>query len=217
MKKINSKKVILIFSILLNISLIFSIGFVANHYKENIYQKIIDKKHKADIVMFGDSHTAGGKWNSLITDYSVKRLGWGGFTSDWLRGLINKAIEYKPEYVFILCGGNDVGQRCFKIDNVITNYKIMADTLRKHNIKPVFQKLFYQVKNQKYNNIVDTINIKLENYCKQENIEFLDITKGLNEGHHLNIDVCRDGNVHLNERGYIIWAKHLNEFLKRHN
>jgi lysophospholipase L1-like esterase len=92
----------------------------------------------------------------------------------------------------------------------------MADTLKRHNIKPVFQKLFYQVKNQEYNYIVDTINNKLENYCQQENIEFLDITDGLNEGHHLKIDVCRDGNVHLNEKGYEVWANHLNNFLEKH-
>ena len=141
----------------------FSIGFVANHYKEDIYQKIINYTNKADIVMFGDSHTAGGEWNLLI-GYSVKRLGWGGYTSDQLRELIKKTIEYNPKYVFILCGGNDNGSRCFSIDNVIENYTIMADTLRNHNIKPVFQKLFYQVSNPEFNAIIDTINKRLFDY-----------------------------------------------------
>ena len=193
----------------------FSIGFVANHYKEDIYQKIINSKNKADIVMFGDSHTAGGEWNLLI-GYSVKRLGWGGYTSDQLRELIKKTIEYNPKYVFILCGGNDYGSRCFSIDNVIENYTIMADTLRNQNIKPVFQKLFYQVSNSEFNAIIDTINKRLFDYCKKENIDFIDITKGLNEDNHLKLELTRDGKVHLNEKGYKIWSKWIKEYLETH-
>lgn len=131
--------------------------------------------------------------------------------------MIDQSFEYKPEYVFILCGGNDIGGRCFNIDNVIKNYKVMADTLKKHNIKPVFQKLLYQYDNPKFNSIIDSINSGLNKYCQNENIDFIDITPGMMDSMGLKQKLTIDGKVHLNEDGYEIWSKWVNKYLESHN
>jgi len=208
------KKMVLFVSILMNLTLVAFILLIAIHYKEELTQKLIDKRHSADIVMFGDSHTAGVKWNSLIDGYSVKTIGRGGFNTDQLKGLITNSIDYKPKFVFILCGSNDIGSRCFNIDNTIANFKCMADALRGNNITPVFQKLFYQVNNPGFNAVIDTINMRLLSFCKNENIDFLDITDGMMDSTGLRKTMTRDGLAHLNEDGYKVWSKWINYYLK---
>jgi len=163
--------------------------------------------------MFGDSYTEGGKWNSLIHKHSVLRFGWCGFTSEQLSRIIGRVVDYKPHFVFILCGNNDIGSRCFNIDNVITNYKIIADTLENHNITPVFQKLLYQHNRPDFNIIIDSINQRLLEFCNNEHIEFINITEGMMDSTGLKVSLTKDW-VHLNNNGYKIWADKLNEYLK---
>lgn len=204
---------LIIVSVSANVILICSLLLFSYYYREELLQKYIDYRHSADIVVFGDSHVSGAKWNSLIKGYSVKRLGWGRLTTDQLSQLVEKAIDYKPKFVFILCGGNDIDSRCFNIDNVINNYKFMADTLIKNNIQPVFQKLFYQYNNQDFNIKIDAINHRLLDFCNEENISFLDITRGLYDSNGLKTSITIDG-LHLNISGYIIWSEYINEFLE---
>jgi lysophospholipase L1-like esterase len=205
-------KFIVIVSVFANVILICSVILIFYRFREELIQKYIDYRQSADIVMFGDSHVSGVKWNSLIKDYSVKRLGRGRLTTDQLSQLIEQTIDYKPQFVFILCGGNDIGSRCFKVENVISNYMFMADALIENNIQPVFQKLLYQYNNQEFNMIVDSINSGLYGFCKDEKIAFLDITKGMNDSTGLKASLTIDG-LHLNEKGYSIWSNCLNEFL----
>src|ERR1035437_5552237 len=96
------KKKILWTSIIINICFVVLLILISYKYREDLYQKYIIKKHSSEIVMFGDSHTAGGKWNFILDRNPVLRMGWGGFSSDQLAGLIPRCIEYKPKFVFIL-------------------------------------------------------------------------------------------------------------------
>ena len=205
---------------ILSISLLFNTLFVlfglitVIYLKEDICQKIIDRKHSADIVMFGDSHTEGGKWNSLINGYTVKRLGWGGFTTDQLKRQINLVIQYKPKYVFILCGGNDIDEWCFDLNHTVKNYKLMVDSLKSHNIHPVFQKLLYQHDSKRFNSQIDSINNCLIKFCNVEKVDFIDITKNMNDSTGLKYSLTIDGRVHLNPLGYKLWCMSINNYLK---
>ena len=165
--------------------------------------------------MFGDSHTANGKWNSIINQSPVLRLGWGGYTSEMLVDKIYLAIEYRPKFVFILCGGNDVYTTSFTIENTLNNLKLIADTLKNNNITPVFQKLMYQHNNPEFNTNIDSINNALTNYCLKENIDIIDIGKHMYDSSGLKASLTLD-NLHLNEKGYVIWGEAINDYLKSH-
>jgi len=207
------KKKIFWLSITINFVLIFLILSLSYRYREELCQEWIVRNHSAEIVMFGDSHTEGGKWNFLLNTHPVLRLGRGGFTTNRLVQLIPLSIESKPKYVFILCGGNDIYENCFSVENTIGNFKLMANTLKSNHIIPVFQKLMYQHNNPSFNVSIDAINRRLEDYCSKENIPLLDIGKSMYDSTGLKKNFTRD-NLHLNEEGYKIWSETVNVFLK---
>ncbi len=200
-------------SIILNIILLTGIFMGAYRIREHLYQKWINYKGEASMVMFGDSHVARGNWNFTIKDQTVLKLGHSGFTSSQLLGLLPQAFKYKPERVFILCGGNDIGDRHFSTKNTLNNFRLMADTLKTHGIEPVFQKLLYGHNHTRRNNIIDSINIGLENFCKERNIDIIDIGKEMHDSTGLKLSLTVD-NIHLNKQRYKLWSKAISEYLE---
>ena len=195
--------------------ILIAIIILSLKYRELFYQEYLIWNKSAEIVMFGDSHTSSGKWNSIINESSVLRLGWDGYTSEMLVDKIYSAIEYKPKYVFILCGGNDIYATSFKVENTLNNLKLMSDTLKINNITPVFQKLMYQRNNPEFNTKIDSINSALAKYCIKENIDIIDIGKNMYDSSGLKASLTID-NLHLNKKGYAIWSEAVNNFLKSH-
>jgi len=201
-------------SITVNVIFIILLMVVLSRYSEVLYQKRIQWNQSARIVMFGDSHTAGGKWNSLLDTGPVLRMGWGGFSSDQLKNMIPRCIDYNPEFVLILCGGNDiVGGKCYSIGRIIDNYRFMADTLRSHGITPVFQKLLYLHNGKEYNSVVDSINTMLTDFCIREKLDLIDAGRLMNDNTGLRADLTID-DCHLNQNGYKLWSDAVNRFLK---
>lgn len=201
--------------IFLVISTLFAIIFSPTKYREQLHQTYIKWNKSADIVMFGDSHTYHGKWSTSIHQNSVLKLGWGGFTSDMLVDKISLAVPFKPKYVFILCGGNDISYRSSTLENTLNNLKIMADTLRNNNITPVFQKLMYKHDDPEFNASVDSLNRALTDYCHKEQIDIIDIGKDMYDATGLKASLTFD-NLHLNKKGYAIWSKVINRYLESH-
>jgi lysophospholipase L1-like esterase len=200
-------------SILLNLILIVFILSGIYRLREHLYQKWILHKGKATLVMFGDSHTVHGKWNFLIKNQTVLRLGYSGFGSEELSRLIPLSFYYQPKMVFIQCGGNDIGDRHFSLPNTLNNFKFMADTLRSKNIQPVFQKALYMHGNPRYNMIIDSLNRHLEIYCKKQNIDLINIGENMYDSTGLKASLTID-NVHLNKEGYKLWAAAINDYLE---
>lgn len=198
----------------LRVSIVLTVIFLllAYSYREEIFQHRIHWKKSAQIVMFGDSHTANGKWNFTLHTNPVLRSGWAGYTTEMLVDEISSIISYNPKYVFILCGGNDIYQKDFSVKNTILNFRLMADILKKNNITPIFQKLIYQHNNPEFNKIIDSINMNLTDYCKKEEIDFIDIGYKLYDSKGLRADLTID-NLHLNQKGYDLWSEAINDYL----
>jgi lysophospholipase L1-like esterase len=195
------------------ITVLILLFIVSHKYKETLIQKYIHYTKSADIIMFGDSHIANGKWNSKIDKKIVLNFGWSGYTSKMLVNKISLINEFKAKYVFILCGGNDIFNSSFDLKKTVENFKTMHRILEKENIKPVFQKLIYMRNNEEFNLKIDSINRFLTNYCIQENIDIIDIGKKMYNASGLKADFTLD-NLHLNEAGYNIWAESINNYLK---
>ena len=206
------KKKVFAVSIIMNLVFLSLLIVLSFKYQEELFQKYIGWNGKAEIVMFGDSHTALGKWNSTLDKSPVLRLGWSRYTSDMLVGYIHQAISFQPKYVFILCGGNDLYSKRFSVENTVQNFKEMATILKNENITPVFQKLIYQHENPQFNKTIDSINSRLEEYCIKEQIEIIDISKKMYDSSGLKASLTGD-NLHLNKAGYKIWSEAINAYL----
>jgi lysophospholipase L1-like esterase len=192
---------------------LFGILFLSLKYREQIHQKYIVWTNSVEIILFGDSHIANGKWSSFLDNNGVLKLGWGGYTSEQLVDKIVICSDFNPKYVFILCGGNDIYDDTFTVENTVNNLKLMADKLREDNIVPVFQKLMYQHNNPKFNLTIDSINTELSKYCLKEQIEIIDTGKNMYDSNGLKASLTYD-NLHLNEKGYAIWSEEINKYLK---
>lgn len=203
------------FTVLFVISTLFVIAFSFTKYREQLHQKFLKWNTSADIIMFGDSHTVIGKWNRSIHQYTVVKYAWGGYTSDMLVDKISLSIPFKPKYVFILCGGNDIYKDAFSVENTLHNFKLMADTLRNNNVTPVFQKLMYKHNDPEFNNTIDSINSGLTNYCLKEHIDIIDIGKDMYDSTGLKASLTTDS-LHLNKQGYVLWSKVINDYLESH-
>jgi alpha-glucosidase len=207
------KKKVVAISIVLTTILFILLIIGSIKWQEELSQKYIHWTGQAEIVMFGDSHTANGKWNSIIDKTPVLRLGWSGYTTDMLVGYIDQSTSFHPKYVFILCGGNDISTEDFSVKNTLENFKQMANILKSKNLTPVFQKLMYQRDNPLFNKTIDSINRGLTDYCLKEHIDLIDMGKKMYDSGGLKESLTED-NLHLNEKGYKIWSEAVNTYLQ---
>lgn len=207
------QKPILILSLSLNFVFVFFVIYFVINNRESLTQKWIEKKGKATIVMFGDSHTARPDWNVLLSRKDVKRSGYGGFTSEQLAFRVyNDVIQYHPQICFIQCGGNDLNSIFYSADNVILNISNIIDSLKAHTIVPVVQSLFHRHNNTAYNTNVEKMNDLLQNLAIEQGVIYLDIDQFLIDENGLRKELTVD-NIHFNDQGYLIWVEQVEIFL----
>lgn len=187
--------------------------FLLFKFKEELIQKYIRLDKKADIVMFGDSHMAHGKWNSTIRSKTVLRYGWPSYTSEDLVKKVNDIFFYKPKFVFILCGGNDIFYEDYNLYATLSNQKEIAAKLRRQNIEPVFLELIYQRGAARFNLSIDSINTNLRAYCISSQIEIIQMNPIMYDSVGLKETFTTDG-LHLNGYGYEVLSEEINQYLK---
>ncbi|MGE5437534.1 MAG: GDSL-type esterase/lipase family protein [Syntrophothermus sp.] len=185
------------------------------HQQIGLYEVYKDKQY--DIVMLGNSITQGVNWMELLGRTNIANR---GISSDILEGFAAR-IEYiyklNPKYVFIMGGINDIYNR-YPIQDIFKNYTYLISLLKTRDINIVVQSTLYVNPKWKYaeerNKEVENLNNLLESYCKNNNIEFIDLNKKLSKNKVLNIDYTYDG-LHLNGKGYKIWGEEVEKMLKK--
>jgi lysophospholipase L1-like esterase len=188
----------------------------------------IYKTKQADIVMLGNSLTHGANWNELLGRNSVVER---GIPSDVLEGFLHR-MQYvytlKPKICFILGGLNDI-YNWIPVEEIYYNYIRIVEGLRRRNIKPVIQSTLYAGKdwgkdwggtpeiNAGRNKEVMKLNKLLKDYAKRNNIDFIDLTDEMSTpDNFMRPDLTWDG-VHLNAKGFNIWAKEVDKILRQYN
>jgi len=178
----------------------------------------LPKNHKYKIVMLGDSIIAGGHWKTLLKNDKVLNLGVGSDLTDITienkkYGLINRIDKLNSRFkkAFIMIGINDFGFQK-SVDEVFNTYIKIIKKIQDKKIEPIIQSTLYIKKNkygfdyEKMNKKVKELNYRLYNYCKKNNLVYIDITKELTKDNLLIKEYTWDG-VHLNKKGYEIWSE----------
>jgi alpha-glucosidase len=207
-----NKSKILKLSIVLNI--IFVLIIILLSYKR--VQRVIDNrllKKKIEIVMFGNSITAWGDWDNLLDRNDIRNSGYPGYTSSQLAFVVNKGVlKAKPRLCFMMAGINDL-QDGITIHRIQSNYVDIISKLRANGIVPVMESVLYIIDNAEINRNVDSLNAFLIDYCKSNNIDYLDINSKLSTPSGLKAEYSTDG-IHLNQKAYRIWANEINLYLQ---
>lgn len=156
--------------------------------------------------MLGDSITGRADWNKLLSKEHILNLGIDGDTTTGILNRINSVVEVSPKTVFFMAGINDL---CSSIPvyKVFDNYKKILETLNSKEIQVIVQLTLYS-EMISINKKVKEFNLLVEDYCKNEKIQYLDLNPIMCEDEFLKESYSTDG-LHLNFIAYRVWANEL--------
>ncbi|WP_044417418.1 GDSL-type esterase/lipase family protein [Halarcobacter anaerophilus] len=169
-------------------------------------------KKNIDIVFLGDSLINRGDWKTLLKEEHIVNLGVEADLTSSVLKRVDTVLEIEPKVVVLMIGVNDL---CIStpMEDVYENYKKILKKLENSHIKIVVNAIFI-TQMPSVNKKVLTFNKLLKEYCKKQNILFLDINEAFeNEKKLLKEELTTDG-LHLGQKAYKVWAYKLNKFLK---
>lgn len=188
------------------------------NYKSFLELFKVYKIKKADIVFLGNSITQGGNWRELLNRENIANRGIPGDILEGFLARIDDVIKLRPKICVIMGGINDV-YSWIPVDQIYKNYIKVIKRLEKKSIQPVLVSTLLAGKeypnSDTRNPEVIKLNKKIKQYADKHNYEYLDLNKFLSSDDYLKKNVTADG-VHLNWRGYKIWAEQMDKILKKY-
>jgi lysophospholipase L1-like esterase len=172
----------------------------------------------ANLVFLGDSLTEWFDWQRRFPQHRVTNLGISG---EPVEGLLDRRERIRvsiddPDFIFLMTGINNLAMDQYDIivpyreivRNLTTWYK--EAVLVVQSILPVDLTWIS-------NTIIKDTNRQLEQIARDHGTEYLDIYRQFvdSEGNPYSGYLSDDG-VHLASKGYYVWAKEVEGFLKNH-
>jgi len=178
---------------------------------------------KDAIVLLGSSSIA--RWNEDapvdLAPLTVIPRGFGGTVmNDALYYLDRLAINYKPRAILLYEGDNDTGRDNIPNDKIMDQLQQMVD--RVHEKLPSTRIYVLSVKpsvaREETWDVAQSLNSRIAALAEQEAlITYIDVaTPFLKADGSVMTDIFVSDNLHLNEKGYDIWAATIREVLMRH-
>lgn len=224
-EKTNSKTLIAIIIIICLLTFIIYHYTTFNHHKVKVVTKIKEvEKVPANYLFLGDSITDFYDLDKYYNELPIVNSGISGNTTDdILNDMKKRAYQYNPSKVFLLIGTNDlihnksneeIVEKVEKIIEEIKENRSKAE-IYLQSIYPVNYKLSpYMVKSRK-NDDIKEINEKLEDYCEDNDITYIDMYDLLkDEDDNFNSKYTKDG-LHPNDDGYEVITKELKKYLDK--
>lgn len=181
----------------------------------DLYDVYLTKQ--ANIVMLGNSITAGVNWAELLGRPDVVCR---GIPSDIVEGYLHRMdyiLKLHPKVCFIMGGINDI-YGWIPVEEVYNNYIKVISELRSKKIEVVIQSTLYvssiYTSAEDRNAEVEKLNKLLSDYAVKNNLIFIDLNARLAFRRMLINDLTYDG-VHLRARAYKMWGKEVEKALKK--
>lgn len=166
--------------------------------------------------MLGNSLTAAGDWESLLSRKDVLNAGTGhgGFTtSHYVTLLQSDVIAHHPKICFIEGGINDISVG-IPLTRTKNNLQDLIDTLRNYKIIPVLTLTFHTSFDTLKNKMVDSLNLLIKTIAEKNRVNYIDINYKISENGFLKKEYTTDG-THFTKEAYPIWAKEVTDLLNR--
>ncbi len=174
------------------------------------------KTEKSDVVMLGNSLTAGANWNELLNRNNIINRGISGDITEGFLHRLDQIYRLNPKLCFTEGGINDLYAN-IPVKVVFENYKKIVGNLCSHEITPIIQStLFVSTKWHdaiEKNKEVAELDVLLQNLSKENNIEFVNLNATMSTENELHEDLTYDG-VHLTAKGYALWGVEVDMVLK---
>ncbi len=170
---------------------------------------------KGEIIFLGNSITDIGEWAELWQNKKVRNRGISGDNTFGVLARLDEVTASKPAKIFIMIGINDIAKET-PDSIVIVNYKKIVTLIKNESpaTKIIVQSIlptnndFVEFKrHQNKTEHIVFINSALENYCKENNLFYVDLyTAFLDENKKLDKKYTNDG-LHINGYGYMKWKE----------
>jgi lysophospholipase L1-like esterase len=169
--------------------------------------------------MLGDSMTGQGDWSSLLPKVKVLNSGIGGDTSAGVLNRLERSVSSEFHTVFVMIGINDLMLKRSVFD-IYHNYIKIIEKLVSMGKTVIIQSTLYVAKelheiNQNINHGVTELNRRINEYCDNSNIQFIDINQVLSSNEVLKPEYSVDS-VHINTQAYIEWAKLIEDEVEKY-
>ena len=221
----------IVFHLLLIILLLSITVLCTSLYFTYISPKVVEKTVTKEVVVMDDNYLFLG---DSITDFydldkyyeglPVVNSGIdGNDTQDILDDMENRVYQYNPSKVFLLIGTNDIDHGD-SLDSIVDNIeKILLEIRENRPYAELYLESIYPVMegekavNSRTNEKIMTINDKLEEFCKKEQITYIDmfdlLVDSSSEKVQINPKYTKDG-LHLSDEGYDVVTNEVKKYLK---
>ncbi len=197
-------------------------NFRSTYYEQRrtLFESLPDNKR--EIIFLGNSITDGGEWSELFRNKRIKNRGISGDVTEGVLFRLDEVTNSKPSKVFLLIGINDLARSVAK-ETVFNNICRIAGEIEERSpktkiyiqsilpVNPAFGK--FEGHCSKTEEVI-WINEKLDAFCSQSKIQFVDLFSHLknDDDNFMNPLFTNDG-LHLTGQGYMVWADVIRPFL----
>ena len=187
-------------------------------------EELVQKEYQFDsakkkMVFAGSSSIRMWKdVQSYFPGYHVINNGFGGsHFSDLLHFYDQLVVKPAPEILFIYEGDNDIASHK-KPGQVLKQAKELTVKLQKDlpETRVIYISPKPSIARDSLKNEYIRLNKKLNKHCRRENMEFADVwTAMLDKNGNVKQDIFLDDGLHMNKKGYDIWAGVISGILEK--
>lgn len=169
-----------------------------------------------DIVFLGDSLTAGGNWDELFPELSVKNRGINADTTTGLLARMGPVTQGKPAAIFILIGTNDLPWYEHRHDEMILGtYREILEKIQQDSPATRVYVESILPRAHSYSKRIQGLNPRLKEMTESMGYTFIDLFPHFADGNgDLRADFNND-HLHLLASGYQCWKEVLTPFLEQ--
>ena len=183
------------------------------HFQKRVTEIQALPLQKGGVLLAGDSITEAWLWHKDKLPFNVSNHGVGWDTVEGLKARLPSLLQHSPEHIFIMIGTNDIGYN-HSANHVATHVKDIIRAIQSNKPEAKIYLNAILPRESGVLNQVKAYNTALESVAEQTNIEFVDMTNAFatSEG-TLKSELTDDG-LHLNDKGYAVWAEFLTDIVK---
>lgn len=175
-------------------------------------------RHRADVVMIGDSLTDGAEWGELFPEQNIANRGIESDTTDGLLARLGDIVEAKPKLAFVMIGINDFSDAHRSVAAVWANYQQIVSRLVSAGTQVIVLSTLPCNKTKAAWKSCAALNEKIRELNTQlstlagSGVTVIDMWPALVAKGNLKGEFTFDG-IHLNGEGYRQWKNVIAPFM----
>jgi lysophospholipase L1-like esterase len=165
-----------------------------------------------DVVMLGDSITAGADWEALLPGVRVHNHGIGGDDTDGVLRRLTLVTDSRPGTVFLMIGTNDIGKGVHSVGEIVDNVATIVDRIGSDSptteihVQSVLPRLHRRADQ------VARVNQGIETVARDRGVTWIDLRPIFDRGDGgMDLRLAPDA-LHPNAEGNRRWAEFIAPF-----